>query len=123
MSWQLGSMAVVLAALAAGFAWYELRRPSSRLVALVAALAALAVAGRVLFAAIPNVQATTDVVLLSGYALGAAPGFVIGALAALVSNLFLGQGPWTPWQMLGWGAVGVGGAALALAGRAAGGRR
>ena len=102
-------------ALAAGIAWYERSRPPSRLVALVAALAALALAGRVVFAPIPNVQATTDIVLLSGYALGPLPGFVVGAVGALTSNFFLGQGPWTPWQMLGWGMAGVGGGALAAA--------
>jgi energy-coupling factor transport system substrate-specific component len=113
MSWELGSTMLVAAALGAGLAWYERGRPSSKLVALVGALAALAVAGRVLFAPIPNVQATTDVVLLSGYALGPAPGFVVGSVGALTSNFFLGQGPWTPWQMLGWGMAGVGGGALA----------
>lgn len=118
MSWQGGSTVVVALAVCAALAWYERSRPPSRLVALVAALAALAVAGRVVFAPIPNVQATTDVVLLSGYALGPLPGFVAGAIAALVSNFFLGQGPWTPWQMLGWGMAGVGGGALAaVAGR------
>ncbi len=102
----------------AGILWYESRRPSAKLVALVAALAALAVAARVLFAVVPNVQGTTDVALLSGYVLGPAPGFMVGALAALASNLFLGQGPWTPWQMVGWGAAGLGGALLAsVAGR------
>ena len=25
---------------------------------------------------------------------------------ALVSNLILGQGPWTPWQMFAWGSMG-----------------
>jgi energy-coupling factor transport system substrate-specific component len=114
MTWQLASMACVLLALGAGFAWYERGRPSSKLVALVAVLAALAVAGRIVFVdLVPNVQATTDIVLLVGYALGAGPGFAVGALAALASNFFLGQGPWTPWQMLGWGTVGVLGAALA----------
>ena len=29
-----------------------------------------------------------------------------GAAAGLVSNFFFGQGPWTPWQMLGFGLVG-----------------
>jgi energy-coupling factor transport system substrate-specific component len=118
MTWQLGSTLIVAAAVLAGLAWYELRRPPAKLVALVAALAALAVAGRVLFAAIPNVQATTDVALLTGYALGPAPGFVVGAIAALASNVFLGQGPWTPWEMLGWGVAGIFGAGLAaLSGR------
>ena len=72
-----------------------------------------------LFAAVPNVQGTTDVALLSGYVLGPAPGFMVGALAALASNVFLGQGPWTPWQMLGWGAAGVAGALLAAISRPA----
>ena len=31
---------------------------------------------------------------------------MVGALAALVSNFFFGQGPWTPWQMYAWGLVG-----------------
>ena len=73
-----------------------------------------AVAGRLVLAPIPNVVATTDIVLITGYALGAAPGFAVGALAAPVSNIWLGQGPWTPWQMAGWGLVGLGGAWLAV---------
>jgi energy-coupling factor transport system substrate-specific component len=113
VTWQIASMGCVLVALGAGFAWYERGRPSSKLIALVAVLAAVAVAGRVVFAPIPNVQATTDIVLLAGYALGAGPGFAVGAVAALASNFFLGQGPWTPWQMLGWGAVGLAGAGFA----------
>jgi type II secretory pathway pseudopilin PulG len=113
MTWQMVSLVILVAVIAGGFAWYERSRPPSRIVALVAALAALAVAGRFVFAPIPNVLATTDIVLLTGYAVGAGPGFVVGALAALVSNFWLGQGPWTPWQMAGWGLVGTGGAALA----------
>ena len=76
-------------------------------------LAAFAALGRIAFAAVPNVKPTTDIVLIAGYALGGAPGFAIGALAALTSNFFFGQGPWTPWQMAAWGATGVLGAALA----------
>lgn len=38
---------------------------------------------------------------------GAESGFLVGALAALVSNIFLGQGPWTPWQMFAWGTMGM----------------
>jgi len=115
VSWQLVSLAILAAVLAGGFWWYERSRPPSRIVALVASLAALAVAGRIAFAPIPNVLATTDIVLIAGYAVGGGPGFVVGALAALVSNFWLGQGPWTPWQMAGWGMVGIGGAALAVA--------
>ncbi len=120
MSWQLASFLVLGAVLLGGFAWYERSRPPSQVVALVAALAALAIAGRIAFAAIPNVKPTTDIVIFAGYALGAAPGFAVGALAGLVSNFWFGQGPWTPWQMAGWGLCGILGAALALGVRNAG---
>ena len=70
MSWQLGSFALLAVALAAGFAWYERTRPDARIVALVATLAAFAALGRIAFAALPNVKPTTDIVLISGYALG-----------------------------------------------------
>lgn len=120
MTWELASFLILGAVLVAGFAWYERSRPPSQVVALVAALAALAIAGRIAFAAFPNVKPTTDIVIFAGYALGGAPGFAVGALAALVSNFWFGQGPWTPWQMAGWGLCGILGAALALGSRNAG---
>jgi energy-coupling factor transport system substrate-specific component len=113
VTWQAASVVVLAGVLVAGFAWYERDKPPARVVALVATLAALAVVGRLAFAAIPNVKPTTDIVLFAGYALGAVPGFAVGAVTALVSNVFLSQGPWTPWQMVGWGVVGVAGALLA----------
>ena len=117
MTWQAASLAALSLVLLGGFAWYERRRPPAKVIALVAAMAALAVVGRLAFAAIPNVKPTTDIVLFAGYALGAVPGFAVGALTALVSNVFLGQGPWTAWQMAAWGGVGIGGALLARAAR------
>ena len=113
MSWQLGAFGLLALALGGGFAWYERERPDARIVALVGTLAAFAALGRIAFAAVPNVKPTTDIVLIAGYALGGAPGFTVGALAALTSNFFFGQGPWTPWQMAAWGATGVLGALLA----------
>ena len=115
MSWQGAILLLLAATLLGGVVWYERSRPPSQVVALVAALAALAVAGRIALSPIPNVVPTTDIVLLSGYALGGAPGFAVGALAGLVSNFWLGQGPWTPWQMAGWGMTGLLGAGLAAA--------
>ena len=96
-----------------GAAWLETGTSASKEIVLVATLAAVAAAGRVLFVAIPGVQPVTVIVVATGAALGARAGFATGALAALASNFFLGQGPWTPWQMLGWGACGLAGAALA----------
>ena len=113
MSWQVATFAILAVVLVGGFVWYERSRPSARLLGLVAALAALAAAGRVALSPVPNVTPTTDIAILSGYSLGGPAGFVVGALAALVSNFWLGQGPWTPWQMAAWGLAGLAGAALA----------
>ncbi|HET9720099.1 MAG TPA: prenyltransferase/squalene oxidase repeat-containing protein [Solirubrobacteraceae bacterium] len=118
MSWQLASFGILAIGLVAGFAWYERSRPDAKVLALVGTLAAFAALGRIAFAALPNVKPTTDIVLIAGYALGGGPGFVVGAVAALSSNFFFGQGPWTPWQMAGWGLTGILGAGLArLTGR------
>lgn len=105
-----GGVAVLLAALAVlagGFAWLERGTMSARDLTLVATLGGLAAAGRVLFAPIPGVQPVTVVVAAAGVALGPKRGFAVGALAALASNFFLGQGPHTPWQMLAWGGCGL----------------
>jgi prenyltransferase beta subunit len=117
MTWQVGAFGILAIALVGGFAWYERIRPDARIVALVGTLAAFAALGRIAFAALPNVKPTSDIVLVSGYALGGGPGFAVGALAGLTSNFFFGQGPWTPWQMAGWGLTGVIGAGLAVATR------
>jgi len=112
MTWIAASTLILGAVIVVGFAWYERTHPSTRVIALVATLAAMAALGRVAFAALPNVKPTTDIVLIAGYVLGGAPGFMVGATAALASNLFFGQGPWTPWQMVAWGGVGLFGAGL-----------
>ncbi|WML52837.1 ECF transporter S component [Neobacillus sp. PS3-12] len=85
---------------------FEKRKIEAGELVLLAVLAAIAAVGRVPFASIPSVQPTTFVILMSGFVFGAESGFVIGATAALASNMILGQGPWTPWQMAAWGLVG-----------------
>jgi energy-coupling factor transport system substrate-specific component len=80
--------------------------------ALVATLGAAAAAGRVLFAPIPSVKPVTTICLVVGATLGARAGIAVGAIAALLSNAFLGQGPWTPAQMVLWGLAGASGALL-----------
>ena len=104
---------VTLAVLAVAVVWLESGPDSAKEIALVATLAGVAAAGRVLFAAIPGVQPVTVVTLVAGAALGLRAGVGVGMLAAFTSNFFLGQGPWTPYQMLAWGACGAIGALLA----------
>ncbi len=111
--WQIGSMLLLLSVIAAGFAWFEVTRPSARIVATVAALVGFAVVGRLIFAPFPSVKPTTDIVIVAGFALGFAPGWTVGVLTALVSNFYFSQGPWTPWQMLAWGLCGLAGAVAA----------
>ena len=76
---------------------------------------AVASAGRVVFNFLPQIQPVTAIVIIMGVYCGKQTGFLTGSLCALVSNLFLGQGPWTPFQMLAWGLVGVLAAVLAKA--------
>lgn len=78
--------------------------------ALIALLAAVASASRVLFAAIPNVQPVTLLILMIGIHLGARRATAVAVLVALMSNMALGHGPWTFYQALAWSAVGTSGA-------------
>jgi Squalene-hopene cyclase C-terminal domain/Prenyltransferase and squalene oxidase repeat len=112
MSWPLASFAIVAGILLAGWLAYERSRPSARMVAVVATLAAVAALGRDAFVALPDVKPITAIALVVGYALGPLPGFTVGAIGMLASNMMLGQGPYTPWQMAAWGLVGLAGALL-----------
>ena len=103
----LALLLVAGALIVAGGAWLESGPGSSKELVLVATLGAAAAAGRVLFAAIPNVQPVTVITVVAGVALGPRAGMTVGALAALVSNFYLGQGAYTPWQMLAWGGCGL----------------
>lgn len=100
------TMVVVLVCVSVFFAEFEVGRPKLRQIMPIVVLAALAAAGRILFVMLPNIQPATAIVILSGVVFGRRSGFMTGALMVLVSNLFLGQGPWTPWQMYSFGLVG-----------------
>lgn len=79
----------------------------------IVVLAALAVAGRIIFAAFPSIKPVSAIVIMAGAVFGRRSGFMTGLLAVLVSNVFFGQGPWTLWQMYAWGLMGYGAGALA----------
>lgn len=88
------------------FLAFEGRRPQARELVIMAVMCALAVAARVVIA-IPNFKAIYGIIMIAGIALGPEPGFLVGAVAAFVSNFFRGQGIWTPWQMLAYGTCGM----------------
>ncbi len=106
------STVITILALLFMIIWARRSLSSVKLLSLMATLAAAAALGRVPFAALPGVQPTSFLVIVSGLVFGPQAGFMTGAMAALVSNFFLGQGPWTPWQMLGWGLMGMSAAGL-----------
>ncbi|MGQ9543864.1 MAG: ECF transporter S component [Candidatus Bathyarchaeia archaeon] len=78
----------------------------SRRIALISALGATTAALRLPLTIVPNVQPCTFLIMCSGITLGPTSGFLVGALTPLISNLFLGHGPWTLFQLYSWGIVG-----------------
>ena len=66
-------------------------------------MTALSVLGRLL----PLIKPITALTVLSAMYLGPEAGFLVGALSAVLSNFIMGQGPWTPFQMLAWGLIGL----------------
>lgn len=82
------------------------RKPQARELVVIAVMCAIAVAGRVAIP-IPNFKAIFALIMLSGIAFGPETGFLVGAIAAFASNFFYGQGPYTPWQMMAYGAGGM----------------
>lgn len=101
------SLLLLLEAIVPFYVLFERRRPQARELVLLAALCAIGVAGRAAFFMLPSFKPLLALVILCGVAVGGESGFLIGATAALVSNFFFGQGPWTPWQMFTYGAAGL----------------
>jgi len=107
MNWGLLTTIIAILAIVAFFFEFEAAALSSKEITLVAMLGTISAVSRIPFAAIPSVQPCTFFIICSGYIFGPVAGFMVGAITALVSNFFLGQGPWTIYQMVAWGIVGV----------------
>ena len=101
------SLLLLLEAIVPFYVLFERRRPQARELVLLAVLCAIGVAGRAAFFMLPSFKPLLALVILCGVATGGESGFLIGATAALVSNFFFGQGPWTPWQMFTYGFAGL----------------
>lgn len=96
------SMGVAILAVLLFFAGFEQKKTGSRRLVIVSVLTALCIAGRF----IPLFKPVTALTIIAGMCLGGEAGFLVGALAAVLSNFYFGQGPWTAFQMLGWGMIG-----------------
>lgn len=97
------SLAVALLSLVLLIAGFEGREIGTRRTVLVSVMVALCIVGRL----IPIFKPVTAICVLCAIYQGPQAGFYTGAMAALLSNFLFGQGPWTPFQMLGWGLIGL----------------
>ncbi|MDR2420531.1 MAG: ATP-binding cassette domain-containing protein [Oscillospiraceae bacterium] len=85
---------------------FESRKPQARELVVIAALCAIAVAGRTAFFMLPQFKPIIALVIIAGVAFGGEAGFLVGAISMFVSNFFLSQGPFAPWQMFAAGVIG-----------------
>lgn len=81
---------------------FEKKKTGTRRMVIVAVMTALCVVGRF----IPFFKPVTALTVITAVYLGGESGFLVGALAAVLSNFYFGQGPWTPFQMMAWGIIG-----------------
>ena len=105
--WYSTSLSVLALVIYGLLEMYEAAASDSRKIAFVATMSAVAAVSRTVVQGVPGLQPATFFVILSGYSFGPVTGAAVGAFTALGSNLFLGEGGWTPWQMLAWGLAGA----------------
>ncbi len=96
------SLGVALMTLFVFFSGYEKKKTGTRRMVIASVMIALCVFGRF----IPLFKPITAVTIITGMYLGSETGFLVGAMSAIISNIFMGQGPWTAFQMLAWGLIG-----------------
>jgi len=99
----LVSFGVALLSLLYFITGFERKTTGTRRMVIVAVMSALCIVGRF----IPLFKPVTALTIITAMYLGGEAGFLTGALAAALSNFYFGQGPWTPFQMLAWGLIGL----------------
>jgi energy-coupling factor transport system substrate-specific component len=107
MLWlDMTSLAVIVALLAV-FA-PSLKKTGLRGLVVVALLAALGSASQRLLYMLPGIQLATVLVILCGILLGPGAGLMGGVVSQVFNGLLNSFGPWTIWQTLGMGLIGIG---------------
>lgn len=101
------SLVLVILAQLLFCAGFEKRTVGTRRIVITAVMTALSVMGRLIFAAVPGFKPITAIVIITAIWISGETGFLVGSLSALLSNLFFGHGPWTPFQMFAWGMIGL----------------
>lgn len=88
------------------FVGFEKSKPKSRDIVPIVVMSAISSVSRIAFMAIPNFTPSTAIIIVTGLSFGSNVGFLTGAVSGLASNMIMGQGPWTIWQMFAWGTIG-----------------
>ena len=71
-------------------------------ISLIGILAAVNIASRIYLQALPNIKPVTSIIIISVMLFGLAFGVKLSVVTTVVSNLFLGMGTWTFFQILAW---------------------
>ena len=100
------SLCIALIACVPFFMTFERRDAGAKKLVLIAVMVALSVLGRIIFTPVPGFKPVTAMVIVCAVYFGSEAGFLTGALTAVISNFYFGQGPWTPFQMFVWGLLG-----------------
>lgn len=74
---------------------------------LLAIFAALGIVGRSVLAFIPNVQPVTALIIICGILIGPLSALLLSIIVTFLSNMLLGMGIWTIWQIVSWGLIGI----------------
>jgi len=105
-SYYAAAVLIIICAIIPFFVFFEKRKIRTGEIVIIAVMTALSVASRSVMAFLPQVKPTCALVVVTAVAFGPNVGFLTGALSMFLSNFILGQGMFTPFQMLGMGLVG-----------------
>ena len=106
-NWGIAIIVISLLAITAFILQFEYSPSSSKEIALIAMLSALSAVSRISFAFLPSVKPSSFIIISSGLVFGPVAGFIVGLSTPIVSNFFLGHGPWTLFQAIAWGLMGA----------------
>ena len=103
----IASVVLIIIAIVVFIRKYEKNKPSTKDVVLLSVMISLAVIGRLVFFMVPQFKPCAAVIIITGIMLGKQAGFLSGVMTAFISDFFYGMGPWTLWQMMAFGVIGL----------------
>lgn len=80
---------------------------SIRDIAIIGLLVAISSITRIGMSYLPNIQISTALIILITLNYGLKYGLLVAILTPLTSNMILGQGLWTIWQMISWSIISI----------------